>query len=370
MSVSSVEHSQDDSDHTGLQGSVLPSITLKRRGQSAIVAEPERVLIDAGMFGVPASEQTGRFSLLPAPGWQATPVGKLAWEIVPYEVDVDRLHTVEIRREIGDRVHSWRLDIPVRLDLSSTLDPVEHTFPEPNRASVLGDILPERTVFERTYAMPGGFMSDALFRGLYTDIVFLRREGPTRGGLCSGMARWAIARSRGDEPAPASRNDALRRITMYHGRQLTDMSFLMGIPSFLRGSPRSSYRTVRRDLLRTGSTQRAFDVGVPKPWRRDVVTALVSKGHTIVPYRIIQYGPERATVEVYDPNRPPATLETPEVVEFDLCRDRYSYRHMVSMDQSDVGLVVARQHGYARRGTAFAAGIVSAIMTRLDSRAQ
>src|SRR5690606_27468879 len=103
-------------------------------------------------------------------------------------------------------------------------------------------------------------------KGLYSDIVFLRRDGPTRGGLCSGMARWAIDRALGAEPEPESRDEALRRITTYHGRQLSDLSFLMGIPTFLRGSPRASYRIVRRDLLHKGWTDRAFDIAVPKPW--------------------------------------------------------------------------------------------------------
>src|SRR5690606_27093964 len=131
---------------------------------------------------------------------------------------------------------------------------------------------------------------------------------------------------------PANRDEALRRITTYHGRQLADRSFLLGLPSFLRGSPGASYRTVRRDLLRKGWTDRAFDVAIPRPWRRDVVQALISKGPTIVPSRIVQEHPGKALVEVYDPNRPPATLETPEAVELDLMCERYAYRHMVSMD--------------------------------------
>ena len=334
-------------------------VTLKRLGRGPLFLEPDPLVVDAGNFGVPETECHGRFSLRVSAGWRAVPVGELAWQLVPHEIDVDRILVAELRRETGGRTTKWQWSVPVGLDLVSTLDPVAHTFQEPNRASVLGDILPDRSIFEETFSMPWRTLSDALFEGIYSDIVFLRRDGPTRGGLCSGMARWAIARSLGDEDVPADRSTALRRITAYHGRQLCDRSFLLGIPTFLRGSPAATYRIVRRDLLRKGWTDRAFDVAIPKPWRKDVVRALIGSGHTIVPYRIIQPNPKSARVDVYDPNRPPATIDTPQVVEFDLEHDRYSYRQLVAMTQDDAGLVAARQRGYARQGSAVAAGLVS-----------
>lgn len=334
----------------------IPVFTIRRNGTGPIECVPESCRVDAEMFGFTADQQHGQFRIAAPDDWSVKPVGALTWELTPCIIDPDQPYELELTREGGE---SRTLPLTVTLDLRSTFDPLMHTFPEPNRASVLGDILPDPDIFRETFGKLPAWMRTDLFDGLYSDIVFLRKDGPTRGGLCSGMARWSIARSLGEEPDPCDRDDALRRITTFHGRQLSDLSFLMGAPSFLRGSPRASYRTVRRDLLRYGKTDRAFDVGVPKPWRKDLLKAMVTEGHTIVPYRVVQPGPERATVEVYDPNRPPVTLETPEQVVFDLKRDRYSYRHIVSMEHGDVGLVVARQRGYARAGSAVMAGLVA-----------
>ena len=343
-------------------------IAITRDGTAPVEVAPRSVEVDADALGVPCGERSGIFRLDAGEGWMVEPVGELRWRLTAREIDVDRSVEVRLhRRANGKASNDWSCTIPVRLDLRSTFDPVRHTFPEPNRASVLGDINPQREIFERTFALPGKLLGEWLYSGLYSDIVFLRRDGPTRGGLCSGMARWAIARSQGIEPEPASREDALRRITTYHGRQLRDRAFLMGAPWFLRASPKAAYRAVRRDLLRTGMTDRAFDVAVPKPWRRDVVEALIGQGHTIVPYRVIQESPDRARVEVYDPNRPPATLETPEVVEFDLKNDRYGYRHMVSLAESKAGLVAVRQSAYSGRGTAILASLASAGLKLVQS---
>lgn len=320
--------------------------------------------LDASAFGVPDGARSGLFRIVSDDGWAVEPVGRLRWRLTAFEIDIDFPLSISLQRIAqSGHVNEWRFSIPVQLDLTSAFDPIEHTFPEPNRAAVLGDILPERRLFDLTYVRPPGLLADALFKGLYADIVFLRRDGPTRGGLCSGMARWAIARGMESEPKPASREQALERIVVYHGRQLCDRSFSKGAGWFLRGSPKAAYWAVRRDLLELGTTDRALDIAVPKPWRRDVASALVAEGHTVVPYRIRQESGTRALVEVYDPNRPPATLEIPEAIEFDLRNDRYRYRHMVSMDQTDVGIIAARQSGYARPGTAVVAGLVSLGMT-------
>lgn len=321
---------------------------------------PRQFELDAGAFSAPQGLLSGLFRIVADGGWTVEPVGHLRWRLTAHEIDIDVPLSISLQRSLpSGQMEEWTFSIPVQLDLTSTFDPIKHTFPEPNRAAVLGDVLPQRRLFDLTYIQPPGPLAKALFHGLYEDIVFLRREGPTRGGLCSGMARWAVARGQGAEPQPESREQALERIVVYHGRQLCDRAFARGVRWFLRGSPRASYRVLRRELLQYGMTDRAFDIGVPKPWRRDVVSALVNQGHTVVPYRIRQDSGERAFVEVYDPNRPPATLETPEAIEFDLRRDRYSYRHMVSMDQANVGIIAARQSGYARQGTAIVAGLVS-----------
>lgn len=338
------------------------TIQLVRRGCDPLEVLPATFEVCVDDFGVPIAERAGQFRLVVNDGWVARPAGELRWELIPERIELDRRVRIRLRRIVqSGETREWTLSIPVSLDLQSTFDPIRHTFPEPNRASVLGDILPDREIFEQTYVVPS-FLKSALFSGLYADIVFLRRDGPTRGGLCSGMARWAIARSRNVESQPENREQALEQITVYHGRQLRDRALLLSAPWFLRGSPRAAYRAVRGDLLRQGWTDRAFDLAVPKPWRRDVVTALIGEGHTVVPYRILQPDPDTAHVEVYDPNRPPATLETPEVMEFDLENDRYAYRHMVSGSQTNVGLIAARQAGYAGKGTAVLASLASLAM--------
>ncbi len=340
---------------------VLPSaISVQRTGRGPVTISPRHIELDAAAFNLPDELGTGVFRLVPAKGWAVEPLGHLRWRLTPHEIAIDAPVSVTLQRVApSGQLDEWTVSIPVHLDLASTFDPTEHTYPEPNRASVLGDISPERRLFDLTYARPRGVLGDALFGGLYADIVFLRREGPTRGGMCSGMARWSIARGQGVEPAPRSREQALDRIVIYHGRQLCDRTLARGVGWFLRGSPKAAYKAVRRDLLRQGVTDRALDVAVPKLWRRDIMTALVNQGHTVVPYHLRQESSERAFVEVYDPNRPPATLEAPEAIEFDLRHDRYRYRHMVSMDQTDVGIIAARQSGYATRGTAITAGLAS-----------
>lgn len=336
------------------------AITIQRIGRTPLKISPRQFELDSRAFGAPEGACSGLFRIVPDGGCTVEPVGHLRWRLTAHEIDIDFPLSVSLQRIMpSGQMDEWTFSIPVQLDLTSAFNPIAHMFPEPNRAAVLGDVLPERRLFDLTYTQLPGLLANALFDSLYSDIVFLRREGPTRGGLCSGMARWAVARGLGAEPEPESRERALERIVVYHGRQLCDRAFAGGVRWFLRGSPRASYRALRRDLLQHGTTDRAFDIGVPKPWRRDVISALVNQGHTVVPYRIRQDSGERAFVEVYDPNRPPAALETPEAIEFDLRRDRYSYRHMVSMDQTNVGIIAARQSGYAWQGTAIVAGLLS-----------
>jgi hypothetical protein len=174
------------------------------------------------------------------------------------------------------------------------------------------------------------------------------------------MARWAIARAQGIEPPPASDEQALDRITVYHGRQLRDRALLSALPWFARGSPRAAFRAVRHDLLYRGMSDRALDIKVPKLWRRDLFTALVVSGHTIVPYRLLQDGPRYGEIEVYDPNDPAAAgSDRPRVIRFLLREDRYEYDGKVSLEQDDVGIIAVRQSAYADRGTAYLASLGS-----------
>ena len=63
---------------------------------------------------------------------------------------------------------------------------------------------------------------------------------------------------------------------------------------------------------------------MPKPWRKDLLKALVSQGHTIVPYRIVQHEPDQASVEVYDPNRALFKEDEFLAVQGKVSEDRFS----------------------------------------------
>ena len=128
-------------------------------------------------------------------------------------------------------------------------------------------------------------------------------------------------------------------------------------------SSRTAYRAVRADLLRQGWTDRALDIDVPKLWRRDLATAIVSEGHVVVPYHLRQDSPHTGSIEVYDPNAPDA-IQSPEprTIRFDLARDRYSYMSRVSLDDTNVGMIANRQRAYTGRGTAFIALLGSLVL--------
>jgi hypothetical protein len=259
----------------------------------------------------------------------------------------------------GDETRSWTVPIRVQLDLRTTFDPVLHGVPFPNRAADIGDVTPTPDLMRRTYRLLPRVLGRALFDGLYRNIVYLRADGPFRGGLCTGMARWSIACSLGNVRQPPS----IPELALYHGRQLNDWALLASAPWFVRGSPRAAYYAVRRDALEQGLTRRALDVGVPKLWRRDVLSAVVREGHTVVPFRVRQVSPEVAFVDVYDPNRP-AQDGRPDVqtIEFNLRENRYQYRHLAALDDGRIGMVAAAQSAYDRRGTAFLAGLASVAM--------
>jgi hypothetical protein len=259
------------------------------------------------------------------------------------------------------------IPIQVNLDLSSSFDPAHFALPLRNRAEHIGRVEPERSVFDHTFAWMPEPLRRLLFHGIYSDIVFLRPE-PPRGGLCSGMARWAIARWKGEEPAPASTAQAIERIRLLHGRQMKDRALLSALPWFLRGSSRVAFRAVRADFIRHGATDRALDLAVPKLWRSDVLQAVVGEGHTVVPYRLRQHGPDRGELEVYDPNHPSAIgSDRPRVIQFDLARDRYTYGSTVTEDETDVGMIAVSQRAYAGPGTAILALLGSLLLHPVKS---
>jgi hypothetical protein len=273
---------------------------------------------------------------------------------------------LEFRSADDSESRTWTIPIRVALDLRTTFDPVRHGVPFPNRAADIGDVTPTQELMRRTYRFVPRMLRRGLFNGLYRNIVYLRADGPFRGGLCTGMARWSIACSHGEVRQPPT----IPELALYHGRQLNDRALLASAPWFVRGSPRAAFYAVRKDALEHGLTRRALDVGVPKLWRRDVLSAVVREGHTVVPFRVRQPSPEVAFVDVYDPNRPAAAGQ-PDVqtIEFRLRENRYRYRHLAALEDGRIGMVAATQAAYARRGTAFLAGLASVVM-RLGQSAQ
>ncbi|HYI16992.1 MAG TPA: hypothetical protein VEX37_16460 [Thermomicrobiales bacterium] len=328
-------------------------ITITRDGDGPIRYEPDAIdvtiPVEAGLH----------FRLVVPVGWTATVDPPSTWRVTPVEPNLDQPANYTIV-SVPDGTTVQSGTIQVDLDLRSSFDPARYALPLRNRASELGEVNPRHDIFERTVKLLPKRLKRLLFRGLYSDIVFLHAEGKHRGGMCSGMARWAVARGLGQEPAPPSTEAAVERIQLYHGRQLRDRALLSAVPWFLRGSPKAAYQAVRHDLLREGITDRALDIAVPKLWRLDLAQALVAEGHTVVPYRLRQFGAERAELEVYDPNHPAAIgSDEPRTITFDLARNRYAYGKLVEPEQTNVGIIAVRQKAYAQPGTAFLATLGS-----------
>jgi hypothetical protein len=343
-------------------------LTVTREGTAPVRLTPERIVVTPATFGLTeGAAPAGRYRLSAPHGWPRRLSAPLEWTLVPDLLDLDRRHALRLEyvSEDDSASRSWTLPIRVEVDLTTTFEPKLHAVPFPNRASAIGDVTPTGRMMRRTYVGMRGALGNALYAGLYRNIVYLRAEGPTRGGLCTGMARWAIACSQGEVEQPPT----VEEIALYHGRQLNDRALLASLSWFLRASPRAAFEAVRADALRDGVTRRALDVAVPKPWRRDLPRALVQEGHTVVPFRVRQMSPEVAFLDVYDPNRPPEGDElNVQTIEFKLRENRYSYRHLASFDDGRIGMIAAPQAAYATPGTAYLAALGSALMRLVGGR--
>ena len=336
----------------------MTSLVVTRRGLSPPALYPASLRLTLASFGVERRDGIRRARLAVPRGWKVESPSPLAWFVYPdlgtLNVDVPAFVRLELLYDDGSRSQFAR-SVTVELDLQTTFSPDPHAYPERNSAAVIGEVGPAPEPFRDTFAPLPGALGSLLFRGLYSDIVQLRPGGEHRGGLCSGMARWAGLRALAGETELPEPDEALRQIATLHGRQLTDRALLLSLGWFLRASPRAAYLAIRNDALKTGKTLRALDVGVPKPWRRDIATAIVREGHTIVPYRIRQPSPSRAFVDCYDPNRGRET----HTIEFHLDTNRYAYRNKVSLDDGGVGLIAIPHDAYSRKGTAVIATISS-----------
>lgn len=339
-------------------------VLIQRLGTSPRRTEPHRFDLSLETFGLSASDVEGPVWLSFPTGWAVEQVAVGRWHLYPFQVGIESGAYVKLRAHLatGAEVQILR-SIPVVLDAQTTFDISRHPVPVRNSASELGDIDPDPTVVPETYASLPDVLQRILFHGLYRDIVYIRSDGEHRGGLCSGLARWAGLRAlRGDE-RELGWPEARREVMTLHGRQLTDRVIGWSLFWFLRGSPGAAYRAARDDALETGRSTRALDIAVPRLWRRDLLSSLVGEGHTVVPYRIRQFGCQRAEVEVYDPNR----AREPQDIQIDLMRNRYAYRNKVAFDDHDIGMLAVPHTAYARRGTAFL-GVLCSLLWMLIRR--
>ena len=342
----------------------MTTFTVIRRGLEPPMIAPSLMRLTPSSFGVPRERNIRRGRLRIPRGWSIQSPAPLAWFLTPdiehLELDAPIAIWLEVEFDDGER-HLYSRNVNIQLDLETSFSVEKHAFWERNSARAIGEIGPSIGPFRSTFRRSAGLLARPLYRGLYSDIVQLRRKGPHRGGLCSGMARWAGLRSIDDVEDRPSQEEALDQIRTLHGRQLTDRALFASLRWFLRASPVEAYRAVRDDALSTGKSLRALDVGVPKPWRRDIARAVVREGHTIVPFRIRQMSPMRAFVDCYDPNRGRET----HTIEFHLDTGRYAYRDKASLKDDNVGMIAVEHDVYARPGTAILAGIGSMIWLAL-----
>lgn len=316
--------------------------------------------------------------LMPPLGWQSTddPLRRLGaaeedvtWWISPAGTPASCRQTVRCDLLAGEAIIATvEHTLAIELRGQSAFDPVRDIPPFRNSTADLGDIEPRRDLFERTYRRGGTILPGAFFRGLYRDIVFLASGTDARGGggLCTGMARFALGCSLSGEHPPA---DRVREVVqIWHGRQLTDAALLAAAAQFLTPNAAGSFRRFRDQILASGYGTVAFDIGIarwewsPRAWP-EIFHRLVTQGHTIVPYAFQQIDDDSATVQVYDPSYPAPEDAPQNIVRFDLAHNRYAYRGFGALDRDDPTTVLAvTQRSFSRPGTAYLASLASLIL--------
>jgi hypothetical protein len=279
-------------------------------------------------------------------GWLVFPEGPPSF---PVELRVVE-HTGKTQRALA------AFALPVRFCGRNRFDPQRYRLPWANRIDEFGPVEPSWDTFRRTFRLT--IAPRAFFRGLYREVVQLQcdADGGVRGGLCTGLARAALARALGRLPAV---HDLRETVLVLHGRQLSDRALLAGLPWFLWPSPRRAYRAFVGDLLEQGWSERCFDLNVPRPWRRDLLQALLGQGHTVVPYAFCQEHADEAFVWVADPNYPDATST---VVTIDLARDRYAYPPL-AVDGRRTTIVAVPLSAYLEGSTAILASLAGPLVT-------
>uniref|UniRef100_A0A7C5VV91 DUF2330 domain-containing protein n=1 Tax=Thermomicrobium roseum TaxID=500 RepID=A0A7C5VV91_THERO len=295
-----------------------------------------------------------RLELCLPPGWRALPRPEpTAWLVFPAGLPEFPVRLQLVTRGKDRKRVLLTRDLPVDFCGRNRFDPQRDRLPWANRIDDLGEVEPDPLSFRKTFRLALG--SQRFFQGLYREVVRLRRlpDGRIQGGLCTGLSRTALARALGWLGGEVSLREV---VLVLHGRQLSDRALLAGLPWFLLPSPRRAYHAFVRDLLTRGWSDRCFDLNVPRPWRRDVLQALLGQGHTVVPYAFCQRDAERAQVWVYDPNLPDRAAET--VVTIDLVRDCYEYPPL-AVDGCRTTIVAVPLAPYLHGRTAILASVAS-----------
>lgn len=351
-------------------GSPLSQILYTNQGQRAFRYLPERFQVEVipGTLRPSHTVAAGARIELP-PGWKAVPIldqpvasqdAPFIWTVIPAGQPDD--FSAEIRVRVYDGTGPVTLlttTLGIEIRGYSQFDPSLHGLPWTNSVSELGEIRPTTGIFERTFDV--SFLPAAFFTGLYRAIVFIGADpGQYQGGLCTGMARTALEQS-----LEAQQNgNAITRdqVIMLHGRQLSDRALLASSPWFFAPSPRRAFARLKANILSTGRSDVCFDIGVPRPWRRDIPQALVQLGHTVVPYAFRQSSREQAEVMIYDPNRLADSREGKVSIRFDLCADTYEYEPWASRDDRSITVIATPQAAYRHGRTAFLASAASLIL--------
>ncbi len=287
----------------------------------------------------------------------------IEWRVSPCEVPRNFQETVRVvALSSGREVSRRERTVDITVQLSSQFVPSEDVISRANNTHGWGVVKPQRDLFDRTYGWVP--FREAFFNGLYRAIVFLNGDGSNPGGLCTGMARAALDRSlTGTAGEPI-----LDEVVLSHGRQLTDRALLAGACWLIFGSPKRAFESFRGDLLRDGRSDRCFDIGVPRPWRRDIISALETEGHTVVPYAFVQSSPDRAQVLIYDPNDPHASRRGEAAITFLLDRNSYGYEPLGKAFLERSTVVAVRQSAYRSGRTAVLAGCASAVLSLIGRR--
>lgn len=300
------------------------------------------------------------------PAWRpvAPHTSMVTWRVTANEAPRSFSEVITLTALSDAHSEISRLDRTVTIEIRavSQFDPDEHVIRSPNSVDGWGIVRPSRPIFERTYGLT--FWRNRFFHGLYRSVLFLGAEsGQYQGGICTGLARVALERSLSTGAIDVS----LDAIILWHGRQLADRALLASARWLFRSSPRRAFNAFSRDLMNDSKSSRCFDIDVPRPWRRDIVSALRQEGHTVVPYALKQSSRDRAQVSVYDPNDPEGSVQGSSVITFLLDEDSYRYSPLDGVDLTKTTIIAVEQTPYRNGRTALLASLAN-VMLSLEAR--